>query len=899
MPRLLRQRQQRWQSRLEQLLRRLRALWHLRRRQETAEAAAAAPDAAMAAAAALSGMRQVREWRWLLAGLAALCLLGGGCGHAYGEAHAHGEAHADDAHAHGEGGLPAHNCAHDALHAVHRGERAMAPQAYGAARSLEKRAGELMPSEKVDQMRIAVYDGFLEQDPGMTCYTEGAWFSIGGAGEGAPECSELNTGYCRGRCTAQFVLSAEKRAFLQHMLIPELTRITRSLLSVQPVSEGLVLNGGSCGFYGGVQIPAELTRVPGMREADFVLFLTARPIYGDTIAYAGHCQTDQNGRPVAAHFNWSPSHFQSRMDARMFAYYTRVALHELTHALVFSPSLVADFPRGEDGRLHSLEMLPSWHGRQRAVVSPRVAAAARAQFGCESLRGALLEDGGGSGSAGSHWESRLFRDEYMTAAASPGPRVLSALTLALFADSGWYVVNGSQAEPMLWGFRAGCDFVGQSCASWGQLKESVDGLALPAFTCGQRSADACHYDQRSKAYCELKRYERLPADERYFPDDFSLAGYSQMLDYCPVYRAYSNGDCTDRSNSPGSFGPRIAFVDELSGDEIVSAFGPQAVDPSQYCPSCRCFETDAPTLMSTSTHPGALAPGCFRFRCVDERTLQVHLGENRWASCPEPGGVARLLSTEARGKPLHLKCPPAARLCALGAESWPRVETFSPARGPVGGGTNVTVRGANFGEGGSAPAVYVCDAPARLVRVHSPTLLTFVTGVEPGATSRELCDVSVEDAHGRSAVSYRAFTYLPGWQPYCEMLALLAVLLVAALWLVPRQVTALLAEHARLVRVKRVAAKAKAADAAASSSGAAAPPADNGSGAAARAAGAASASVPPADVGAGGAGAAQAWGSRGPAGASADGASPGQDVRRNGRPAKRSADGPYTAEQLL
>ena len=53
---------------------------------------------------------------------------------------------------------------------------------------------------------------------------------------------------------------------------------------------------------------------------------------------------------------------------------------------------------------------------------------ARAHFGCERLRGARLEDGGGVGTGGAHWEMRWFRDEYMTGAASPGERVVSSLT---------------------------------------------------------------------------------------------------------------------------------------------------------------------------------------------------------------------------------------------------------------------------------------------------------------------------------------------------------------------------------------------------------------------------------------------------------------------------------------
>lgn len=731
-------------------------------------------------------------------------------------------AHAGDDVEHAEYGEPAHNCVHDAMHAAHSIEpRTVAPQSYlPRPGSLEKRSGELEPSDGVAPMRIAVYDGYLESDPGLTCYKEGDLFSVGGADDRAPECSAETTTYCRGRCTREFVLTSEKRRFLQEMLVPELMRITRTLLSVQPVSGGLVLSGGSCGFYGGVRIPQSLTVEPGMPNADFVLFLTARPIYGDTIAYAGHCQTDQNGRPIAAHFNWSPSHFQDRMDARLFAYYTRVALHELTHALVFSPSLIADFPRGEDGRLRSLEAIPSWHGRQRAVVSPRVTAAARAQLGCDSLQGAHLEDGGGTGSAGSHWESRLFRDEYMTAAASPGPRVLSAITLALFADSGWYVVDGSQAEPLLWGLRAGCAFVERSCAAWHELGTSVDGVALPAFTCDEHSADACHYDQRSKAYCELKRYSWLPEELRYFaPADQTLGGYSQMLDYCPVFRAYSNGDCTDATNAPGALGPPIAFVDALDGDASVSLFGPRLVDQSQFCPSCRCFETDAisPAMpQGGGGRESALAPGCFRFRCIDQRTLQLHLGDGRWAGCPEAGGVARLPSTDAHGKALHIRCPPAARLCAFRADMWPRISSVSPRRGPVAGGTNVTMVGSNFDVTAAPPAVYVGETRAREVTVHSPTLLTFVLGAERGATSRLLLDVSLEDSVGRSAVAFRAFTYMPGWQPYAETAAMLAVLLAMALWVVPKHVTHLLAEHARHVRareqrMRQAAAKAAAA----------------------------------------------------------------------------------------
>ena len=51
----------------------------------------------------------------------------------------------------------------------------------------------------------------------------------------------------------------------------------------------------------------------------------------------------------------------------------------------------------------------------------------------------------------------------MTGTADPNS-VYSAISLALFEDSGWYRVNYSQAETLVWGYGEGCDFVSQKCS---------------------------------------------------------------------------------------------------------------------------------------------------------------------------------------------------------------------------------------------------------------------------------------------------------------------------------------------------------------------------------------------------------------------------------------------------
>ncbi|KAK3266621.1 hypothetical protein CYMTET_24760 [Cymbomonas tetramitiformis] len=69
----------------------------------------------------------------------------------------------------------------------------------------------------------------------------------------------------------------------------------------------------------------------------------------------------------------------------------------------------------------------------------QVLAAAQTQFGCtaDSLKGAALENEGGTGTVGSHWEQRLFPHEIMVGASSTSAGAMfSNLTLALCEDSG-------------------------------------------------------------------------------------------------------------------------------------------------------------------------------------------------------------------------------------------------------------------------------------------------------------------------------------------------------------------------------------------------------------------------------------------------------------------------------
>lgn len=62
----------------------------------------------------------------------------------------------------------------------------------------------------------------------------------------------------------------------------------------------------------------------------------------------------------------------------------------------------------------------------------------------------LLENDGASETASAHWEKQIFGNELMIG-MNTGYNVLSPITLGLFEDSGWYIVDYNKAGFFTWG----------------------------------------------------------------------------------------------------------------------------------------------------------------------------------------------------------------------------------------------------------------------------------------------------------------------------------------------------------------------------------------------------------------------------------------------------------------
>lgn len=245
-----------------------------------------------------------------------------------------------------------------------------------------------------------------------------------------------------------------------------------------------------------------------------------RPTQGSTIAWAITCKQDQYDRPIAGMTNFGPNMINTSPD--QFEEQLATAIHEIAHALGFSGSFFGRFRKPDGSQWGASNVVQQFQERGNTVskiITPNVVSKIKEHFNCQNWPnvGAELENHGGSGTAGSHWEKRIYFNEFMTGTSSANPKY-SAISLALFEDSGWYRVDYSASEILDWGYQMGCDFAYGECSSWPQ----------DAFDLGM----ACSGDGNM---CRV-----------------NFIGYCNSgnphMDGCSYVQGYSNGNCRDRKS---------------------------------------------------------------------------------------------------------------------------------------------------------------------------------------------------------------------------------------------------------------------------------------------------------------------------------------------------------------
>jgi hypothetical protein len=528
----------------------------------------------------------------------------------------------------------------------------------------------------------------------------------------------------------------------------------------------------------------------GLANADLGLFVTAKqtafcgPAGSGVLAYATPCQRDQYDRPTWARINLCPASLDAA-NADAYSEQLSTMAHELAHAMGFTSAswplfrdtdaarspltprdrAYPDQPAQEylvsgtcsAGAFETFIAAPataayaSLRGMTAdgcatgakdsgscvlSLVTPRATLAARAFFQCAGLAGAELENQLTTACdlQGSHWEQRVLSGELMSSYQGHSNK-LSALTLAAFEDSGWYLANYSAAEPWRrgdWGYAQGCAFATSLCLAPG----SGAGLGSPPhffaaahqLSGGSANAALCTTDRLAVGYVPIvapANGVQIPQQYRYFTTN--VGGSPETFDYCPAVQAYSNRACFAASNN--GYAGQVA-LGELMGANSSCFLSTLVKAASGYsAPGAACFPASCragPALVVTV--------GGVSVTCTSSGQQLVVPGFNGALTCPD----LTLACSTPFDPPIVPNASEAIGLATPSASARPPSGPGGGSGGGGGGGgSSASATSALFGTAAGvglgvivfvAAACYFClrtkpAGPAQLVAVPAPLAL--------------------------------------------------------------------------------------------------------------------------------------------------------------------------------
>lgn len=466
----------------------------------------------------------------------------------------------------------------------------------------------------------------------MTCY-EGGPSEVG-------ETFDLSK---KKSCDAFHTLTAEKRSFLKYTLAPNAKSILENALTVSddpnnagqnptlPLkpwevpcfgrSSALNKQAGQC-LVGQCNCDPVDDGERDVPDADFVLYITARPTEEGVVAWATSLVRNQQNRPIAGMANFNPRYLTQPKcsdltncmeDADCGASTTGIctgnfkkdlgtAVHEIVHALGFSSSSWGQF---KDYTYNQVIEKDSVTGVSK-IITPNVVAKIREQFGCAENIGGEIEEYGGGGTAGSHWDKRIIANEFMNPTVVQNPIIFSAISMALFEDMGWYKPDYSKATHLPWGFKQGCNFIKQECKiGWSNNYFCDKAYASP----GRRLEGCASFDFRGRGYCDVSTYTAaLPSQYQHLSNP-AQGGSDTHMNFCPIFKPYSNTPCNQgylrNSNLRGIYGEHRSMLNEngfcFTGDY---QFGTsKSSSAHQACHDIVC-EADLKSYAVNVYHPG-------------------------------------------------------------------------------------------------------------------------------------------------------------------------------------------------------------------------------------------------------------------------------------------------------
>lgn len=457
-------------------------------------------------------------------------------------------------------------------------------------------------------LRVFADTSMLEADT-EACNRVGKYVRVGKPqGDQVPVCSSSIINDCWKLCEERDVLTSEKAKYITDIMVPVVNWFL-SVVKVERSSSRIYIPQSAvpAGCAAHLSLPLYY-HSSGFSNTDLVLIVTGRPTPTNTVAWATECAADQSGRPVFGHINIGPGELEDFEFQKQYIY--KVLLHELTHVIGFNSYKFPYYKDSTGKPYKNVIKTQVINGKKISkIITPRVLAEARDHFGCPEMDGVPLEDGGDWTTSDSHWEKRLFKNEYMTG-SSDHTAVISKISLALLEDTGFYKVEYEHAEHFEWGRGMGCSFVNGRCSDWENRK---------GYFCTQPGTKGCTVDRSAMGYCNLIRHRsELPTPVRYFADSH-FGGSDALADYCPHVAAYANGVCSDSRNQPED-----------------AAFG------ESFGENSKCFESSL--VQDGRWKKPDIQPMCYDFRCIEEEEgMKLEVSVNgSWHYCPFDGQIVNV-----------------------------------------------------------------------------------------------------------------------------------------------------------------------------------------------------------------------------------------------------------------
>jgi hypothetical protein len=356
-----------------------------------------------------------------------------------------------------------------------------------------------------------------------------------------------------------------------------------------------------------------------LKTNDLIVFPTFSNKLGSSIlAAAGYCLSinDANKRkkPIAGILLINQTISFDKQNTKQ--YMKSLLLHEMTHILVFSPNLMADLG------------LTTKRSSVTYVTSNNVLIKARQHFNCATITGVPLEDQGGQGSAGSHWEARHMLGDYMIS-TNYIDNVISDITIALFEDSGLYEVEYFSGGLFKYGKNKGCSFLNNKCI--------VSGSPISEEFCVTPRQPMCTQSRASKAFCGIYQYSSVPSQYQYFTNP-TYGGFLPV-NYCPVANAADSQTVYYPTNC------------KVGTSTLASDFG-ETFGSNSFC----FLSSLLPSSSSLNTTYQSI---CYRVTCnPSSKQIIINIGSST-VTCQGNGGTVN----EPPGFKGYITCPKYTDIC--------------------------------------------------------------------------------------------------------------------------------------------------------------------------------------------------------------------------------------------